>query len=356
MRAEEQIHLWSIRNLASFVVCLLTMLNVMVVGCVQTPSEGGVLKNEQNTLTRYRYARVIMGSRCEITLEAENEPAAARAAGKAFGQIQRIERVLSDYDPRTESMLLMQREPNTPHPISATLLEVLLLSMDIHKASAGSFDPTVGAITHLWRAAARAGTIPTTNELDRARTRVGIEHLQVNALARTVRFDQPGMILDFGGIGKGYAARMGVELLRELGYPIACVDMGGDLQFGDPPSDQPAGWRVEVMTGLNSSRTLTLHNCAIATSGDLERYYEHNGVRYSHIIDPRSGLGVTQRRAATVIATDAAVADALASAISVLGEAGRAQLKQAFPQANITLVNRPLEDAPSAGAASSSDP
>lgn len=297
-----------------------------------------------------------MGSRCEITLEAENEPAAARAAGKAFEQIQRIERVLSDYNPGSESMLLMQREPNTAHPISAMLLEVLLLSMDIHKASAGSFDPTVGGITHLWRAAARAGTIPTTYELDRARTRVGMEHLQVNDLARTVRFDQPGMILDFGGIGKGYAARMGIELLRELGHPIACVDMGGDLQFGDPPSDNPAGWRVEVMTGLDSSQTLTLHNCAIATSGDLERYYEHDGVRYSHIIDPRTGIGIIERRAATVIAQDAAIADALASAVSVLGQAGQAQLKQAYAQAQFMLVTQPLEDQFSKDALQSADP
>lgn len=325
---------------------VLTMATLMISGCTQSPTQVGTDPTEKNqrTLTRYRFARVLMGSRCEILLEAPSEPEAARAAGMAFDEIRRIELVLSDYNPDAEAMRVMRLAPGLEHPISGTLLEVLLVARDIHIASAGAFDPTVGAYTHLWRAAARNGQVPTRQALDVAQAQVGFDHLTINPLRRTVRFDRPGMILDFGGIGKGYAAQAGIELLRELGYRVACIDMGGDLQLGDPPSDSPRGWRVEIITGIDQTRTRYLHNTGIATSGDLERYYEHEGVRYSHIIDPRTGLGITERRAATVIAPDATIADALASVISVTGKPNDPQLVEAYPGAECTLVVRPLDD------------
>ena len=325
---------------------VLIIATLMISGCAQPPTRVGTdpAQSNQRTLTRYRFARVMMGSRCEITLEAPSEPDAARAAGRAFDEIKRIERVLSDYDPDAESMRVMRLEPGAPHPISETLLEVLLVARDIHIASGGAFDPSVGTVTHLWRNAARNGEIPSPESLRDASQRVGFDHLTIDPLRRTLRFDRDGMTLDFGGIGKGYAARAAVELLRELGYPIACVDMGGDLQLGDPPSDSPRGWRVEIVTGIDQTHTRYLHNEGIATSGDLERFYEHDGVRYSHIIDPRTGFGITQRRAATVIAPDATIADALASAISVMDDAGKAQLEQAYPGVSITLVSRSLDD------------
>lgn len=284
-----------------------------------------------------------MGSRCEIMLEAADEPSAARAAAVAFDEIKRIEKVLSDYDPSAEAMLVMQLQAGIEHPISETLLEVLLIARDIHNTSEGAYDPSIGAITHLWRRAAEDKSVPTSNEVDHAIHRSGFDKLTVDPNRRVLTFGLQGMILDFGGIGKGYAAREAGVLLRQLGYPIFCVDIGGDIQLGDSPHDQPAGWRVEVETGVDSVRTHFLHNTSIATSGDLERYYLHNGIRYSHIIDPRSGFGLTQRRAATVISPDAALADAIASAVSVMGEQGIPQLKQAYPEVSITLVSLPFE-------------
>ena len=324
---------------------VLTMATLMVGGCAQPPTRAGTgpASSEQRTLTRYRFARVMMGSRCEITLEAPSETEAARVAALAFDEIRRIEHILSDYDPESESMRLMRREAGVAHPISETLLEVLLVSRDIHIASEGAFDPTIGTLTHLWRDAAGDGTIPSQESLANSIERMGFEHLTIDPLRRTLEFDRPGITLDFGGIGKGYAAHAAVELLRELGYPIACVDLGGDLQLGDPPSDSPQGWRIEIVTGLGQSHTRYLHNTGITTSGDLERYYEHDGVRYSHIIDPRTGQGVTERRAATVIAPDATLADALASAVSVMGEQGVHQLETSYPEAEISLVSRSLD-------------
>lgn len=285
-----------------------------------------------------------MGSRCTIVLFAPDEPAAAQAAGAAFDKIAQIERVLTDYDPKSEAMVVTTLATDQWHPISMTLLDVLLLSRDIHNRTDGAFDPTVGAYTHLWRAAKREGGIPTRDELALASASVGFDHLRIDPMSSTLRFDTAGIILDFGGIGKGYAARVALDLLRDRGFPIASIDMGGDLALGDPPPDHRRAWRVEIATGLDASRVTWVANRAVATSGDLERYFEHDGVRYSHILDPRTGMGIAQRRAATVIAPDAATADALASAISVLGEGHINELECRFPGVSIELVTRSLHD------------
>lgn len=281
-----------------------------------------------------------MGSRCTIVIEAESEPAAARAAASAFDEIARIEQALSDYRADSESMRLMKRAPEEWHTVSETLFEVLVQSMDIHNRTNGAFDPTIGAISHLWR----GSSMPSGDEIARAMDRVGLSKLHLDQDTHSVMFDRNGMILDFGGIGKGYAAQRAIDLLRSQGFTIASVDMGGDLALGDSPSDHPDGWRVEIITGLGTNRSVSLANCAIATSGDLERFYEYEGVRYSHIIDPRTGYGIRERRAVTVIAPDASIADAIASAVSVLGEDGLQHVRAAYPDVRIELVTRSMEE------------
>jgi thiamine biosynthesis lipoprotein len=273
-------------------------------------------------------------------IEAESEPDAARAAASAFDEIARIEQALSDYRTDSESMRLMRQAPGEWHTVSETLFEVLVQSMDIHNRTNGAFDPTIGAISHLWR----GSSMPSGDELTRALDRVGFSKLHFDQGTRSVMFDRNGMILDFGGIGKGYAAQRAIDLLRSQGFMIASVDMGGDLALGDPPSDHSEGWRVEIITGLGTNRSVSLANCAITTSGDLERFYEYEGVRYSHIIDPRTGYGIRERRAVTVIAPDASIADAIASAVSVLGEDGLEHVRAAYPDVSIELVTRSMED------------
>lgn len=280
-----------------------------------------------------------MGSRCSIVIESESEPDAVHAAAAAFDEIARIEQVLSDYRADSESMLLTKQEPGTWHPVSPTIMDVLLQSRDIHNRSQGAFDPTVGGYTHLWR----QSQLPTRAALEAASGRVGFGLLQLDQINNRIRFEQEGIILDFGGIGKGYAAQRAMDVLRDRGFRIASIDMGGDLVFGDAPSEHPEGWRVEIITGISETRIEYLTNSAIATSGDLERFYEYNGVRYSHIVDPRTGLGITQRRAASVIANDGALADALASAISVLGQEHIDIVQEQFSGVRITVVSRSMD-------------
>ncbi len=317
---------------------------VSMSGCQTQVARGteAARSKPQTTLKRSSFARILMGSRCTIVLYAPDEASAAGPAEAAFDEIARIERVLTDYDPKSEAMTATTHTPGQWRPISTILLDVLLQSRDIHNRTDGAFDPTVGAYTHLWRLARREGKIPTPAQLKAAGVSVGFEHLRLDPINSTLLFDAPGIVLDFGGIGKGYAAQSALDLLARRGFTIATVDIGGDLALGDPPPDQPEGWRVEIATGLDASRDTYLANCAVATSGDLERFYEHGGVRYSHILDPRTGMGIAQRRAATVIAPDGATADALASAISVLGQGRIDELESRFPAVRINLQTRSL--------------
>lgn len=281
-----------------------------------------------------------MGSLCTIVLEADSESDAAKAATKAFERIAQIEQAISDYRPNSEVMLLMNKPKDTWHSVSWELYDILQISLDISTRTDSRFDPVVGAFTHLWRGPSR----PTRAQLAEAAHRVGMHHIQLDDVSQSVRFDRAGIIIDFGGIGKGYAAQKALELLYEEGYSIASVDIGGDLAFGDSPTSQPQGWRVEIVTGLDESREIYLANCSIATSGDLERFFEYEGVRYSHILDPSTGIGIAERRAATVIAPDAALADALASAAIVGGREQLGSLRAQFPEAKISLITRPIDD------------
>lgn len=278
-----------------------------------------------------------MGTACRITLYAPSEPEAAEAAAAAFQRIADLEAILSDYRPQSEAMRLFRGETGAWHQVSPDLAAILRLSERIHAAADGAFDPTLGPLTQLWRQARQSRELPSPDVLEQARARSGMHLVEIDPLADRVRFDVIGMRPDFGAIGKGWAADEAMIVLHALDAPMALIDFGGDLVAGDPPPNSPEGWRILIQDGLNEPREITLRRRAIATSGDAEQSVEINGVRYSHIIDPRTGLGLTQRRSATVTAPTGALADALASAACVLGSEQLSMLRSAFPDSEIKL-------------------
>ena len=279
-----------------------------------------------------------MGSRCKITLFAPNEAQAASAATNAFDEVARIEQILTDYNPNSEAMQVMRMPLGQWHTVSPTLMEILVLSKKVHGLSNGAFDPTIGTMTHLWRRVVKEGRIPTEIELHSAQASSGFELLEIDPTSKSLRFKTNGMILDFGGIGKGYAADHAMEVLVRHGYQSAMVDLGGDLVLGDPPPDRNSGWEIEIMTGISAHKQVPLSNCGIATSGDLERHFIFEGIRYSHIVDPSTGTGLTKQHAVIVISMDGATADALASAYSVLGHKELDELTKAFPHSRVQIV------------------
>jgi thiamine biosynthesis lipoprotein len=195
----------------------------------------------------------------------------------------------------------------------------------------------------LWRFARKRHVLPKPDELAQARQAVGWQHLALDRERRTVTMKVPGMRLDVGGIAKGFAADEALKLLRARGYPRALVAASGDLAIGDPPPGK-RGWRIaatEIDSGTNfASRVFILRNAGVSTSGDTEQFLEIDGVRYSHIVDPRTGLGLTRRIQATVIASCATDSDALATAVCILGPCNGIQLIGRFPSAAALVITK----------------
>jgi thiamine biosynthesis lipoprotein len=196
-------------------------------------------------------------------------------------------------------------------------MEVLRLGQEVAQLSGGAFDVTVGPVVRLWRRAARRGVLPDPEGLEAARRRMGPDLLELDLEAGTARCTVPGMRLDLGGIAKGLALDKALGVLRQGGASAGLVDGGGDVAaFGAPPG--AAGWTV-ALEELGPRAALTLADGAVATSGDRFQGWELEGLRRSHLVDPRTAEALVGARSAGVLATDGALADALASALCVLG-------------------------------------
>ena len=290
---------------------------------------------------RFEFRQRHMGIEARIVLYAPEEEGASRAAGAAFARIAVLDSLMSDYRVDSELNQLSARAGGPPVPISAELFFVLSRSQELARLTDGAFDVTLGPLVRLWREARRTAVLPAAEARRDAIARSGWRHLRLDAAARTAQLLRPGMQLDLGGIAKGYAADEAIAVLRAHGITRALVEMGGDIMVGEAPPDA-AGWNVgAVDAGANASATI-LERSAISTSGDLEQFVEIGGQRYSHVVDPSSGLGLSSRVAATVVAPDGITADALSTALTVLGrERGAALLASHFPgvRAQIRVVD-----------------
>jgi thiamine biosynthesis lipoprotein len=238
---------------------------------------------------------------------------------------------MSDYRETSELMALCQQAGGPPVSVSEDLFRILSRSQELARLTGGAFDVTVGPVARLWRRARRTGELPDPQRLARARELVGDDKLHLDEKTRSVRLEKSGMLLDLGGIAKGYAADEAISVLQRHGIRRALVAAGGDLVASDPPPGA-SGWAVAIAslaaTEEAPARHLSLRRMAVSTSGDAEQYVEIHGVRYSHIVDPRTGLGVTGRTSVTVVARNGTTSDALATAASVLG-----------PERGLELIN-----------------
>lgn len=288
-------------------------------------------------LTRFSFERAGMGVPIRVTLYAEDQPTAQGAANAVFERIDVLNSILSDYDPDSEvSRLSASSGSGISVPVSTELWRVLSASMAFAEASEGAFDFTIGPLVNVWRNARRKKELPSKARLLEYQARVGYRHVQLDKAHQAVQLGIPDMRLDFGGIAKGYAVDAAVALLRARGFPICLVAASGDMMAGDPPPGQE-GWRVEVAghdaSGAPASELVLLNNSAVSTSGDVFQHLEINGVRYSHIVNPRTGLGLTDRSLVNVTASDAATADALATTASVLGSERALEFIERYPGA-----------------------
>jgi thiamine biosynthesis lipoprotein len=273
-----------------------------------------------------------MAASIKLVLYATDEATANRAAEAAFARVHDLNAVLSDYDPESELRRLCRTSrKGVPVAVSDDLWRVLERAQTIAEKSNGAFDMTVGPVVRLWRRARIRRQLPSPERMKAARQKVGYRLVRLHPENQSVELLEPDMLLDLGGIAKGYAADEALAVLRKHGITRALVDAGGDIVLGDPPPDRPA-WRVGVAPlddEAPPSQFLALANVAVATSGDAWQHVVIDGMRYSHIIDPRTGMALTDHSSVTVVAPDGTTADALASAVSVLG-----------PEKGIELVDK----------------
>lgn len=299
-------------------LCSLSLL--ALVAAAGAASGSPIRSPAAEPLTRYEFVAPQMGTLFRIVLYAPNAADAKKATTAAFARVAELNRIMSDYDPGSEMMRLGANPPGTAVAVSAELFDILQRSQRLAEKSGGAFDVTLGPPVRLWREARRTRQLPTEAARAEALRASGFTKLRLNARDQTIALLAPGMQLDFGGIAKGYAADEALAVLARFGLVHAMVAASGDLALGDAPPGAP-GWKVELTPfGPTSPEKLmfTAEHVGISTSGAAEQSAEIDGVRYSHIINPATALGLTQPVAVTVIAGDATRSDGLATACSVL--------------------------------------
>lgn len=305
---------------------------------------GCVAAAQTNVVHEVRSVRGLMGTRFEIVVWSSDTTAAYDAIAAAFTSIGVLETTLSDYDPHSELNRLSESAGDGKWvPVSEDLFEVLDLALSVAEKSGGAYDPTIGALSRLWRRGIRRQTPPDSVAVYRARQSVDYRSVALQRQTRTVKLNTGGTRLDLGGIAKGFAADRALELLQDAGMTRALVDAGGDIIVGDPPPGKRA-WTLSIPTitdeGKLGSTPFRYSNGAVAMSGDTYRYLQTDSVRFSHLIDPATGFGLTNRRLVVARAGDGAIADALASALSVADPADADSIVSLFPGAAALLLSK----------------
>ncbi len=301
-------------------------MRALVWGVVLALHGAAVAVGADAELERFQSTQIEMGVPFKIILYAPDKATAKGAFKAAYSRIAELNATLSDYEANSELSRLSATAPSTQGvPVGRDLWRVLERSQALAVETDGAFDVTVGPYVRLWRRARRQTEMPSPERLSAAQTAVGYRNLELDAERRTARLRVPSMRLDLGGIAMGYAVDEAMNELRKLGIERALIDASGDILVSGPPPGK-TGWTIGVVplaADGTPSREIVLVDAAVTTSGDAFQHVIIGGKRYSHIVDPRTGLGLTEPSGVTVIARDCMTADSLATAVSVLGpEAG----------------------------------
>ena len=273
-------------------------------------------------LDHVTFSQRLMGTDLKIVLNYSKSSDLEAAVKKAYLEGNRLNLIFSDYIADSE-LSKFSRSSNSVSSekikLSKELFEVLKYCLKLTALSDGSFDPTLGPLTRLWRISRHQRIFPEKSKLANALARSGAKYLKLDETQQSGQLLAPNMVLDLGGVAKGYIADRMVEVLQGYGFSRSLVDAGGDLRIGDAPLGS-AGWKIEIGGRKDEKLTmLKLANCAVATSGDTEQFLKINDTQYSHIIDPQTGIGLANQAQATVIAPTGMEADSLASTFLVTG-------------------------------------
>ncbi len=306
---------------------------------------GGALGCLETRAERFAFERAEMGVPFRVTLHSDDEASARDAVEAALGRVTELNAILSDYDSDSELSRLSESSGQGKEvKVSPDLWRVLETGQRMAELSGGAFDMTVGPLVNLWRVARRKRALPAPARLEEGRSRMGYQAVRLNPVTHGVELCKPRMRLDAGGIAKGFAVEEALKVLRGRGFAQSMVQAGGDMALGEAPPGE-VGWRIEVpaldQDGAPSSLKLLLRNVAISTSGDLYQRLEIDGKRYSHIVDPRTGIGLTDHSMVTIIAPHGIDADVLSKVVSVLGYEKGFEIVDGVPGASARVVRAP---------------
>lgn len=284
-------------------------------------------------------AATAMATRFEIVLYGD-DPVRLRAAGEeALAEIERLDGQLSRFNPASDVSCINARAAYEPVKVEPRLFWLLRRAAEINKATEGAFDITVSPLIRIWDITG-AGRVPSSSELMQTRAIVGMNHVRLDESAFTVSFDAPGVEIDLGAIGKGYAVDCAVEILRGAGIVSALIHGGTSTvcALGNPPDED--GWNIAVNRGGETTQRLvfTLRDSSLSVSDPHGRFFEHDGQRYGHIIDPRTGGPAQCTTKAVVIGPSATETDALSTALLLLGESWLPELGVRFPGFSGTIL------------------
>ncbi|MDX2030255.1 MAG: FAD:protein FMN transferase [Blastocatellia bacterium] len=299
----------------------------LCVWCVSPGARGG-------QPARYEENRLSMACAWTIVAHGDEEKSLPGIVAAAFDEIDRIDRLMSHYKPESPLSRINREAGRGPVVVEPELFDFLADCLRYSRDSNGAFDVTVGPLMKAWGFFRGEGRMPTRAELAAARGKIGYRHVLLDPAAGAIRFDREGVELDLGGIAKGYAVDRAVAVLRSRGISRALVNGCGSTIYGlgAPPGE--TGWELKLQDPLDPKRsamTVRLKDRALSVSGSYEKFFRLNGRRYSHIMDPRTGLPVQGVLSVAVLATDGTAGDALDNVYYVQGPAwSRANLAR-FP-------------------------
>ena len=286
----------------------------------QPASDGGNRNAQQ--LTRYEDSRVSMGCVYTIVVYGPAPDKLQEATAAALDEVDRIDRLMSHYKNDSELSRVNREAAKGEIKIDPELFDFIAECLRYSRESEGAFDITVGPLMKAWGFFRGEGRTPSESELAEARNRIGYQRVILNKNERTINFDKPGVELDLGGIAKGYAVDRAVAILRRHGVTSALVSSGGSTIYGlGAPPGKPS-WSIKVQDPVERNRTATtvrLKNQSLSVSGSYEKFFELDGVRYSHIMDPRAGKPAQGILSVAVISNDGTSGDALDNVFFVLG-------------------------------------
>lgn len=289
----------------------------------------------------YKKSEYHMGSMFEIAAVSNNERLAEQGVAKAYKEIERIEKLISEWDSLSETSMINRNAGIKPVKVSDELFYLIKRSIKVSELSQGGFDISWAAMDKIWKFDGSEQKMPSPEKVAASVKNVGYKKILIDDTNKTIFLSQKGMKIGFGGIGQGYGANKAMQLMKKMGIKDGLVNASGDIvAWGKKENGE--SWKVGIADPKEKGKIISwlkADDMAIVTSGNYERYALIDGQRYGHIIDPRSGYPVMNVKSVTIICPDVEVADALAKGVYVLGEKDGIALINSLKDIECVLVN-----------------